>query len=416
MTRKCSPGSLLVMDVRIIEAAELESLAEVMSHAFGFELKPEDLEHFRKSFELDRVIGAFEGDVAIGSGGAYTFDLTVPGGEVGCGGTTIIAVLPTHRRRGVLTEMMRFHLDEVAGRGEPVAALWASEAPIYGRFGYGVATQFFRTKIERSRVSFPRDPLGSGGVRLIDVDEAGKLLPPLYESLRLRTPGFVSRNEASWNEGHLHDPPHWRDGGTPKRWVVYEENAKPLGFASYRQHEKWDEGLPANRVACGSVIGANPAAEEALWRYLTSIDLVKTIDSWNTDPNSTLPRVVEDSRRVEQSISDGMWVRILDVPAALSARRYQVEGRLVLELTDPFRGSAEGTFVLEGGPHGAVCEPGSGEPDVRLDVRELGSAYLGGFRFSQLAGAGLLTGTPEALRRADLMFGWHRQPWCPEVF
>ncbi len=404
------------MDVRIIEESEMDAVAEVMSHAFGFELKPEDQEHFRRAFELDRVIGAFEGDLAIGSGGAFTFDLTVPGGEVGCGGTMIMAVLPTHRRRGVLTEMMRFHLDEVAGRAEPVAALWTSEAPIYGRFGYGVATQFFRTKIERSRVSFPRDPLGSGTVRLVDLAEAGKLLPPLYESLRLNTPGFLTRNETSWNEGHLHDPPRWRDGGTPKRWVVYEESGTALGFASYRQHEKWDQGLPSNRLVCGAILAATPGAEDGLWRYLTGIDLVQTIECWNTDLNSTLTRIVADSRRIEQSLSDGMWVRILDVPAALTSRRYQVEGRVVLELTDPFRGSAAGIFALEGGPDGATCQPVKEEPDLRLDVRELGSTYLGGFTFTQLAGAGLVAGSREALRKADVMFGWPVRPWCPEVF
>jgi predicted acetyltransferase len=404
------------MEVRIVDPSEMGGFVAVMEHAFGFDLKEESREHFINEFELDRLVAAFDGDQLVGTGGAFTFDLTVPGGTVGCGGTTVIAVLPTHRRRGVLTDMMRFHLDEVEGRGEPVAALWASEAPIYGRFGYGVATQFFRTKLSRNRLSFPRPSLGTGTVRILNLDEAKAVLPALYEKIRPLRPGFLSRADRRWNGVHFYDPPEWREGGTSKRWALYEEAGEPLGYVLYRQHEKWDEGLAANRVSVGPMHAASPAAEEALWRYLLSIDLVATIESWNTDPSSILAASVADARRVERTISDGMWVRILDVPAALSARRYQIAGRLVIEVSDPFRGSASGTFALEGGPSGATCEPSTDAPGIRLDVRELGSAYLGGFSFSELGRAGLVKGTPDALRTADLMFGWDIRPWCPEVF
>ncbi|MBT8164531.1 MAG: GNAT family N-acetyltransferase [Acidimicrobiia bacterium] len=404
------------MHVRIIEESEMDGFIAVMEHAFGFELKPESRDHFIKEFELERLIAAFDGDDVVGTGGAFTFDLTVPGGTVGCGGTTVIAVLPTHRRRGVLTDMMRFHLDEVAGRGEPVAALWASETPIYGRFGYGVASQFLRTKLDKNRISFPRPPLGSGVIRILDVEGAREVLPDLYEKIRPERPGFLTRPERRWEGVHFHDPPEWRDGGTPKRFAVYEEEGEALGWVMYRQHEKWEGGLPANRVDTGPMHALTPAAEEGLWRYLLSLDLVAKVESWNTDPNSVLPGAVADSRRVERTISDGIWVRILDVPAALSARRYQIDGRLVFEVFDPFRGSAAGTFALEGGPEGATCEPVTSEPDLRLDVRELGSTYLGGFSFSELSRAGLVEGTTESLRTADLMFGWPLAPWCPEVF
>jgi len=404
------------MEVRIIDPSDMDGFVAVMEHAFGFDLKAENRDHFINEFELDRLVAAFDGDQLVGTGGAFSFDLTVPGGTVGCGGTTVIAVLPTHRRRGVLTDMMRFHLDEVAGRGEPVAALWASEAPIYGRFGYGVATQFFRTKLNRNRISFPRPPLGSGTVRILDLDEAKEILPALYERIRPQRPGFLTRPDRRWDGVHFHDPPEWREGGTSKRWALYEESGEPRGYVLYRQHEKWDEGLAANRLSVGPMHADSPAAEEALWRYLSSIDLVATIESWNTDPSSVLPASVADARRVERTISDGMWVRILDVPAALAARRYQIVSRLVIEVSDPFRGSATGTFALEGGPSGAVCEPATDAPDIRLDVRELGSAYLGGFSFSELGRAGLVEGTADALHTADLMFGWHIQPWCPEVF
>lgn len=404
------------MDIRIIQPSEIDGFIAVMEHAFGFEMKPERREEFAGKFELDRLVGAFDGDQVVGSGGAISFELTVPGGTVACGGTTVISVMPTHRRRGVLTEMMRFHLDEVADRGEPVAALWASEAPIYGRFGYGRATDFHRTKVSPSRIAFPGDPLGPGTVRLLDAEGAGKVLPELYERIRLQRPGFLTRSEARWRLGFLNDPPEWREGGTPKRFALYEEDGVAQGYVMYRQQEKWEHGLPANVVDTGSMHAATPAAEDALWRYLLAMDLVATVESWNTDPNSLLPHLVADSRRIERSVSDGMWVRILDVPGALAARRYQTEGRLVVEVTDPFRGSATGRFLLVGGADGAECGSTDAAPDLQLDVRELGSAYLGGVTFTELARAGKVSGSPDAIRRADLMFGWHLRPWCPEVF
>lgn len=404
------------MDVRNFDVSEVEGFIAVLENAFGFEAKDERRHEFTKHYELDRLFGAFEGETMVGSGGAFTFDLTVPGGTVGCGGTTVVAVLPTHRRRGVLTEMMRYHLAEVDERREPVAALWASEAPIYGRFGYGVASQFMRIKIDRDRISFPRSPLGNGTVRLIDRAEAEKLLPDVYERQRLDRPGFVTRPPNRWEWAFFHDPPDWRDGGTPRRYAVYEDGGDPLGYVTYRQHERWENGLPANRVSAGPIHALTPAAEDALWRYLVGIDLVATIEAWNGDPNSVLPHLVTDARRIERLLSDGMWVRIIDVPAALAARRYRAEGSLVFEVVDPFFGRSAGTFRLEGGPDGAECGPTSAEPDLRLDVRELGSMYLGGVSATELSRAGLLGAEEPAVRRADLMFGWHLEPWCPEVF
>lgn len=404
------------MNVRLIEEAEVDQLYGVMSQAFGFETKPEHLENLLKETELDRTFAAFEGNQLIGTGGAYSLELTVPGGLVACGGTTIISVLPTHRRRGALTEMMRFHLDEVASRREPLAALWASEAPIYGRFGYGEATEAMAMKFNRNDVSFVRPPLGTGSIRILEHEEAAELLPALYDRIRPTRPGFMSRTEGRWAAAHFYDPSEWRDGGSPRRWIVYEEDGPAQGFASYRQRESWADGIAAHRVSYEGLVAVNPAAEDGLWRYLCGLDLTEKLDGWNSDPNALLPRLVADARRVKRTTTDGMWVRILDVPAALQARRYRVDGRLVLEVHDPFRGSAAGTFLLEAHAGTATCAPTSEPADLRLDVRELSSAYLGGTTFFDLARAGLVSGSEEALERADLLFGWHIRPWCPEVF
>lgn len=404
------------MLVRLIAQEETGPLFDVLGQAFGWDPKPEHVEVMMQALELDRTFAAYDGGRLVGTGGAYTLELTVPGGVVPCGGTTIIAVLPTHRRRGVLTEMMRFHLDEVASRGEPVAALWASEAPIYGRFGYGSATTAVRLEFERNDVSFAREPLGTGSVRLLDPDEPIGLLPGLYERIRPQRPGFVTRSEGRWQADHLYDPADWRNGASSRRWVVYEEEGSALGFVSYRQHEKWTDGLAVHRVSYYGLMALSPAAEDGLWRYLTGLDLTKSLDGWNSDPNAMLPWLVADARRIKRRPTDGLWVRILDVPGALTARGYRSEEHLVLGIDDPFRGSASGTFLLRNGPDGAICEPTSEPADVQMDVRELGSVYLGGVTFRELGRAGLIAGSEDALDRADRLFGWHVAPWCPEVF
>ena len=212
------------MHVRIIEESDMDGFIAVMEHAFGFELKPENQDGFVKEFELDRLIAAFDGDEVVGTGGAFTFDLTVPGGTVGCGGTTVIAVLPTHRRRGILTDMMRFHLDEVAGRGEPVAALWASETPIYGRFGYGVATRFHRTKLDRNRVSFPArhsDPVRHSGSSMW---RARGVLPEFYERLRPTRPGFLTHGENRFGVGSFSTTRPIGAMGVPRNAWPYQES------------------------------------------------------------------------------------------------------------------------------------------------------------------------------------------------
>jgi predicted acetyltransferase len=163
-------------------------------------------------------------------------------------------------------------------------------------------------------------------------------------------------------------------------------------------------------------MASTSAAEEGLWRYLCSIDLTEKLEGWNCDPNALLPLLVADPRRIKQTLTDGMWVRILDVAAALTARRYRSEGRLVLEVDDPYRGSAAGVFLLDVEPDGVTCEPTSERADVRLDIRELSSAYLGEVRFRDLWRVGLIGGSEEAVDRAEMLFSWPVRPWCPEVF
>src|SRR5438132_1920462 len=180
--------------------------------AFGEEQKEEDLDRHQKAMPRDRFLVAYDGEVPVGTTASLPFDLTVPGGELAAGGVTWVGVLPSHRRRGILTQMMKRQLEELHERGEPLAILWASEAAIYGRFGYGISVPMLQLDADRSRFSLRDDPGPKGAVRLIDREEAARLLPPIYDTVRDRVPGFTSRSEKLWDLYRLADPEHWRRG------------------------------------------------------------------------------------------------------------------------------------------------------------------------------------------------------------
>jgi predicted acetyltransferase len=405
------------MEIRFTTEAEVDAVRHCIGLSFGYDPSDKDRDHFVKGLEQDRLLAAFDGSELVGTGGAYSFELTVPGGTVDCGGTTVITVISSHRRQGVLTGMMRFHLDDVVDHGESVAALWASEAAIYGRFGFGVAAHANETRMERARIGFMDEPTSGGRIRILGAGEAKKTVPAVYERLRPNRPGFLSRDEEMrWDNGHFHDPEHWRSGSSAKRWAVYHQEGEDRGYAVYRQQEKWEDGVPASELVVGEVMAETAEAERELWRFLVGIDLVGEIRASNTDPGSALPYLVTDRRRVRQRHSDGLWVRILDVPGALGSRLYPLAGSLTFEVADDFYGSAAGRFTLEGGPDGADCYRSDRKADIVLDVRSLSAVYLGGVSFSELARAGLVEASAGALQRADLMFSWTRPPWCPEVF
>lgn len=405
------------MEIRLLTRDDIPAFQRSIDLAFGWEPTDEHTERLEKTFELRRMFGAFDGSSLVGTGGAFSFDMTTPGGSVPCGGTTVITVIPSHRRRGALTRMMEFHLDEVSERGEPVAALWASESGIYGRYGYGVSAYHAQVTMERSRIEFRHNDPPLGQVHILGTEEAKTVVPPIYESIRPQRPGFMTRDETMrWENGHFFDPSSERNGATAKRWAVYEGHDGPMGYAVYRQKDNWQDGMPHGDLLVGEVLGVTAEAEEALWRFLLGVDLIGTVKAWNVDPGAAIHHLVKDSRRVKRGIADGLWVRILDVPRALAARTYQVPGRLVFDVTDGFGKRASGRFELEASPGGAECLTTDGEADITLDVRELGSVYLGGVTFHELYRAGLVAGDGDALATADLMFGYHRPPWCPEVF
>jgi predicted acetyltransferase len=400
------------MEYRPIGEDEFDAFIGVLSHVFAWEPKPEELELDRKRMEFDRSIAAFDRDHIVGTGANLTFRMSVPGGRIDAGGVTMIGVLPSHRRRGVLTSMMTELLDDSRRRGEPVSILWASESSIYGRFGFGQATRHATRKVERAHAALRPDVGAPGTVRLIDKEEALKHLPELYGYAVSRYPGMIERTPEDW-ELALADLESWRDGYTANRFALYEEDGVPRGLARYRIKDEWKDGHAQNTLSVTLVIGVDDVAAQGLWRFLFGIDLVKTIQARHRPLRDPLAYLLADPRRMSFEVVEGIWVRILDVPAALEARRYAVQGSVTIEVTDS---DVAGVYRLDGGPDGASCTRADGTPDLRMGVSTLGMRYLGDHDFESLAGAGLVEGSQDALRQADLMFGWHEPAWCVTGF
>jgi predicted acetyltransferase len=327
-------------------------------------------------------------------------------------GVTWVGVLPTHRRRGILTELMRRQLDDVHERGEPLAILWASEAPIYGRFGYGVAAPETFIDAERRSFMLRDDPGPRGAVRLVTAGEAAELFAPLHESRRLERPGYLSRSEAWWRNSVLADPEHWRDGSGPKFYALLELDGEPAGYAMYRVKEKWEEGTPRGELRVTEAFAVSPEATAEIWRYLFGVDLVARVKSGRIDPTWALPLMITDARRLHLSLAEGLWLRLVDLEAALRVRSYADGEPAVLEVTDRLYERNAGRWAI--GPEVARTDA---EADVALDVADLASPYLGAFSFEQLAAAGRARELrPGGLARATALFATPIPPWCPEGF
>lgn len=404
------------IDVRPFDG-EPRAFFEAGELAFGERARDEDVASFESLFEPDRAIGAYDGGRLVGTAGILSFDLTIPGGIVPSAGVTLVGVQPTHRRRGILRRMMRMQLDAIRDRGEATAILWASEGSIYQRFGYGLATTVTRLSIERDRSAFRRPHAPWGTVRFVELDEARRLLPPVHDAVAPTRPGFFARTPAFWDSEIFRDPEHWRRGAGAAFYVVHETNGSVDGYARYRIREQWDGGAPRSAVVLTEKLATSPAAELDLWQYLLGIDLMSTLDGWNVAPDDPLLLNVLEPRRLGMGIGDGLWLRVVDVAAALAQRRYAADGRLVLELVDEFcpRNAGRWSLRVENGV--PLVEPTTDAADLACDVTDLGAAYLGAFSFTALAGAARIGELqPGGVARADALFRTALPPWCPKVF
>ncbi len=423
MTESASPVSASTepYPIRAVGAEEFDAFSIVHQHAFhGGPLTEDDKRVFLPRLEFDRSLAAFDGRTAISAAGAYSFMLSVPGGELlPTAGVSLVAVLPTYRRRGVLTSMMRRQLDDVRGRGEPLAALWASEAPIYSRYGYGRASWLLAYKIKRGEgaMAQPTDP--EVRLRLVEPADALPEMAKVYEEVMASRPGMFARNDRWWQR-LVYDPADDRHGAGPLRCLLAEHRGRPRGYALYAATDRWDEDtfLPDGVITVRELMSGMPLADAALWGDLLSRDLTSELRASRRPVDDPLLYQLADPRRLRSLLSDALWVRVVDLPVALARRAYAGPVDVVLGVEDPLIPSNAGTWRLTAAGAGDVasCVPCADDTDVRLDISALGAAYLGGTRLGALAGAGLVRGRPAAIRQLSAAMSWDPAPWCPVIF
>ncbi|WP_225832156.1 GNAT family N-acetyltransferase [Streptomyces sp. NK08204] len=412
-------GTNRAADLKVLRAKEWDGWWDHLIRAFGGgPTSPEERELDRSVTEFDRSLAAWDGDECVGTAGAFSFRLTVPGGaSVPAAGVTMVSVAATHRRRGVLTSMMRRQLEDVRALGEPLAVLTASEPAIYGRFGYGAGSFQMHAEIDTSRVTLAV-PAGTEDVRLryrAPLDALAEC-EAVYAALVPLRPGMLARRPG-WERMGLIDPESKREGASALQCVVAERAGEVTGYTRFRTKLGWGPGGHDGTVTVNELNALDPESEAALWRFLFGIDLMTTVIARGRPVDDTWQYQVSDIRRCRPRVRDDCYVRLVDVGEALAARTYQAPVDVVLDVEDAFCPWNSGRWRLSGDPKGASCERTSNPADLALSVRELGASYLGGVPLLTLARAGrvreLRTG---ALAEASVAFGSPVPPWLPHGF
>jgi predicted acetyltransferase len=441
-------------EVRQITEDEFAAMYAIDEHAFHtpWPADPE-IEHFRGRFEFDRSLGAFDGAVIAGSACVFSMRLSVPGEVLPTAGVSGVSVLPVYRRRGILRSLMTRQLADIRHRGEAIAALWASEAGIYGRFGYGVASAVASFVINHGdgRLA-PGAPSGTGSglaLRVAEPKQARQELAKVYDAMVRGRPGLLVRDDRWW-DAVFYDPGYRREGRAPLRCLLAEDSSGPRGYALYAASAHWDEdGIPDATITIRELVADCPAATADLWRDLLNRDLTGEVVTWNRPVDDPLLYLLADPRRARARFRDGLWIRLVDLPEALTQRRYAAAADVVIEVADEICPWNAGRWRLRitapsdasgapsdasgapsgasGAPSAAVdarsgtltaqCERTDAPADLSLPVAALGAAYLGGTRLGALAGAGIIEELrPGALAAVSAAMFWDPAPWCPMVF
>ncbi|MFE2374738.1 GNAT family N-acetyltransferase [Streptomyces sp. NPDC059398] len=414
------------MEIRTTTDEDFEVFVTTLHTAFGLfpDTPVEGGGHWWSALETDRCLLALAADGRpVGTAAAYSFELTLPGDTlVPAAGVTAVGVLPSHRRQGVLSAMMRHQLAELRARGEFLSVLLASEAPIYGRFGYGPATHTTQLTVPHHKAALavprvrtaadapatgPENGSESGSVEVLRRDECGEILEEVYDRYRRAQPGALSRPHRWWA---------LRAGQPPvspaPRYIAVHRDADgvPDGYASYSIGE-------AQTLTVDETIATDDAVFTALARFVLGHDLVAQVVFKHVPPEHPLRWQFADFRAAEVSgNNDWLWVRLLDVPRALTARGWSADGELVLDVHDPFLGE-HSRYLLTVQDGKAGCVPTRRKPDLSLDVSDLGSVYLGGTAPSTLVRAGHIRAHhPGAAALADALFRVERPPHCLHWF
>ena len=400
-----------MLEMRSLVPEEFAEWCRVESRAHSNRLNSDPAE-LLPHFDLDRSIAVFDngypGPKIVGGSHSHLLDMSIPGGTSAVAGVANVYVLPTHTRRGILTRMMRHQLNDIHERGEPLAALFATESVIYGRFGYGVGSVHERWTIERPYNAYAQRHETRGQLTFVEPEDITKELPDVSRRSTEGRPGVFQKPMYRW-EREARDPEHRQGGRGGTFYVVYEEDGRLDGYAAYR--------TGGGTLTVNELMATTREAATALWRYCFDVDLIANTEALKRPVDDPLPWMLADPRRLQRSARDGMWLRVVDARASLEQRVYMETGRLVIEVRDEVCPWNDGRFELEGSPEEAACRPTNLSPDLTIAVSALASTYLGAVSFSTLHGAGLVDEhTPGALLRADRMFAANQKPWTPHNF
>lgn len=390
--RRVVANSPTPLTFRTAEETDWPEIALIGATGFGVWRPQESTDVWRSLMPAGAAVVACDGPDVAGVALFLDLELTVPGGTVlPMAGVSFVAVAPTHRRRGALSGMFA----ELHRRMDryPIAGLEASEAEIYGRFGYGPATVWQSLSVDRTRARFRSEVPDPGGVRIVRAAEHREQIEDVYERWRLKTPGGLRTPARLWDEVFA-DRESFRNGGSAMFCLLHAD-----GFAMYRVHS----GEGKDRVEVTKLAAVTPDAYIALWRALLGLDLMATV-SIETHPENTLPYLLTDPRLVRHpGRQDGLWLRMLDIPAVLQARSYAADLSVVLDVSDGILGGG-GRFVFEVRDGRARCAPTDASADVHLDLSVLGSLYLGAHRASSFAAAQRLHCSAALARQLDAAF------------
>jgi predicted acetyltransferase len=400
--------------IRTIENGEVERFARAFRATFAGEPSEHDLVRLRAILEPERAFAGVDADdEVVATAASFSFELAIPDRPgLPCAGISGVSVRADHRRRGLLTRLLAALHDQARERGEPIAALWASEAPIYGRFGYGPAIPTREFEIRRAHAAFtvPADP---GLVRLVDTSTARREFPPIRDAARAERPGLLGRSSGWWDHLLDDDPPDSRDGAGPRRHALIPERA----YAVYRVRGSWDDGVPNGQVFAHEVVATDAEAAAAMWRFLIDTDLTDRTVTGARPVDDPLNALVLDTARMR--VVDGwpLYLRVLDVAGTLRGRSYRADGDVVIEVRDADLPANAGRWHLEvdGGTVG--CDRTDRAADLSMDTRELATIVLGGVRTTQLIGAGRIEQHRPGVGAAlDRLLATDLAPWHDFMF
>ena len=404
------------IEIRQRTEEELDAYRITSEIAFGDEprLDPESTREWLSRHEMDRDVAAFEDGHMVGTAGAYSSRITVPGGDsIPVAAVTDVTVLPTHNRRGIGTMLMRDQLERIRDRGETGAALWSSESIIYGRWGYGMAVQHDAVSIDTRHSRFEHQVKPRGNMRMVDIDEGRRIFPGVWERATPRWPGFMARKPEFLYRTLRNPNPESGPADSPLYQAVYEQDGSADGYVMYRV-------LPESKERRMKVLELIPTTDEAhaaLWRFCFDVDLIWQVTYDLAPVDDPLWWMLADPRRLKRTRYDAIWLRIVDVPTALANRTYGAAGKMVIEVVDEFCPWAGGRFEIDAAEGGATCKVTRQEPDIVMGAAELATGYLGGGNFRSMSRAARVEERSHgALQRTDAMFAAERAPWSPWDF